>query len=301
MSSYYTTAQLEAMRKARLKAELLENLDKIRAQLLEKHQNDVVVSAATNMEITVTNDDEGVSGFQSSVQIGEELRHEQALSSRSILDLSSLLLESHSIPSQMEQEIEKLVDSIDQRAVLTEQDAIDKDRILLETSKTLSNHDMDIEDKLKYLRMRIESYIQGGTPTSAIDYQKLENEYYNYCALCQLVGETPTETLPAKVSSATKRLLIVAEKQKQDAYIMSTIEEIMSAMLRIKLYWIIQRASSSLLMVIPCAMFLSAQMVRELCLNRLPKRRKDRWTKNAHWKTAQTECAQCTIRLRNLL
>ena len=112
MSSYYTTAQLEAMRKARLKAELLENLDKIRAQLLEKHQNDVVVSAATNMEITVTNDDEGVSGFQSSVQIGEELRHEQALSSRSILDLSSLLLESHSIPSQMEQEIEKLVDSI---------------------------------------------------------------------------------------------------------------------------------------------------------------------------------------------
>ena len=95
MSSYYTTAQLEAMRKARLKAELLENVDKIRAQLLEKHQNDVVVSAATNIEITVTNDDEGISGFQSSVQIGEELRHEQLLSSRSILDLSSLLQESH--------------------------------------------------------------------------------------------------------------------------------------------------------------------------------------------------------------
>ena len=230
MSSYYTTAQLEAMRKARLKAELMENIDKIRAQLLEKHQNDVVVSAATNIEITVINDDEGISGFQSSVQIGEELRLEQTLSSRSILDLSSLLQESHSIPSQMEQEIEKLVDSIDQRAVLTEQDAIDKDRILLETSKTLSNCDMNIEDKLKYLRMRIDSYIQGGTPASAVDYQKLKNEYYNYCALCQLVGETPVETLPAKVVDATKRLLIVAEKQKQDAYIMSTIGEIMSAM-----------------------------------------------------------------------
>ena len=144
MSSYYTTAQLEAMRKARLKAELLENVDKIRAQLLEKHQNDVVVSAATNIEITVTNDDEGISGFQSSVQIGEELRHEQLLSSRSILDLSSLLQESHNVPSMMEQEIEKLIDSIDQRAVLTEQDVIDKDRILHETSKTLCDPGMDI-------------------------------------------------------------------------------------------------------------------------------------------------------------
>lgn len=230
MSSHYTTAQLEAMRKASLKAELLENVDKIRAQLLENHKNEVVVSAAANIEVTVTNEDEGVSGFRSSVQIGEELRHEQALPSRSILDLSSLLQESHNVPSAMEQEIEKLVDSIDRRAVLTEQDVIDKDRILHETSKTLDDSGMDIEDKLKYLRMRIESYIQGGTPTSAIDNQKLENEYYNYCALCQLVGETPTETLPAKVANATKRLLIVAEKQKQDAYIMSTIEEIMSAM-----------------------------------------------------------------------
>lgn len=230
MSSYYTTAQLETMQKARLKAELLENLDKIRAQLLEKHQNDVVVSAATNLEITVTNDDKGVSGFTSSVRIGEELRQEQTVSSRIILDLSSLLRENHIFASQLEQEIEKLVDAIDQRAVLTEQDAIDKERVLLETSKTLSNNKMDVEDKLKHLRMRIESYIQGGILSSNVDYQKLENEYYNYCALCQLVGEKPVETLPEKVSSATKRLLEVAEKQKQDAYIMSTIEEIMSTL-----------------------------------------------------------------------
>ena len=228
MSSYYTTAQLEAMRKARLKAELLEHLDKIRAQLLEKHQNNVVVSAATNLEITVTNNDEGVSGFTSSVRIGEELRQEQTASSRTILDLSSLLQENHIFASQFEQEIEKLVDAIDQRAVLTEQDAIDRERVLLETSKTLSNSKMDVEDKLKHLRMRIKSYIQGGTPSSSVDYQKLENEYYNYCALCKLVGEKPVETLPEKVSSATKRLLAAAEKQKQDAYIMSTIEEIMS-------------------------------------------------------------------------
>ena len=228
MSSYYTTAQIEAMRKARLKAELLENIDKIRAQLLEMHQNDVVVFSATNLEITVTNDDEGVSGFTSSIRIGNELRQERTVSSRTILDLSSLLKENHIFVSKLEQEIEKLVDAIDQRAMLTEQDAIDKERVLLETSKTLSNNKMDIEDKLKYLRMRIESYIQGGTLSSSVDYQKLENEYYYYCALCQLVGEKPVETLPEKVSNATKRLLGVAEKQKQDAYIMSTIEDIMS-------------------------------------------------------------------------
>lgn len=227
MSSYYTTAQLEAMRKAWLKAELLKNVEKIRAQLLEKHQNDVVVSTATNLEITVTNDDEGSSGFISRVRIGEELHQEHAASSRTILDLSSLLQENHIVTSHLEQEIENLVDAIDQRAMLTEQDALDKERVLLETSKILSNSKMDIEDKLQYLKMRIESYIQGGTPCSSVDYHKLENEYYYYCSLCQIVGEKPVETLPEKVSSATKRLLGVAEKQKQDAYIMSTIEEIM--------------------------------------------------------------------------
>lgn len=230
MSSYYTTAQLEAMRKARLKAELLENIDKLRAQLLEKHQNDVVVSAATNLEINVTNGDEGVSGFTSSVSIGEEFCKEQTAPSRTILDLSSLLQEGHVHASHIKQEIRKLVDAINQRAVITEQDATDKERVLLETSKTLSNSKMDIEDKLKYLRMRIESYIQGGTPSSSVDYQKLENEYYNYCALCQLVGETPVETIPEKVSSASKRLLLAAEKQEQDAYIMNTIEEIMRSL-----------------------------------------------------------------------
>lgn len=228
MSSYYTTAQLEAMRKAKLKAELLESINMIRAQLFEERQNDVVVSAAMNFEVTVANDDEGVSGFTSSVRIGEELRREQSVSSRTILDLSSLLRENHIFISQLEQEIEKLVDTIDQRAVLTEQDAIDKERVLHETSKTLSNDKMDIEDKLKYLRMRIGSYIQSGTPRSSVNYQKLENEYYNYCALCQLVGEKPVETLPEKVSNATKQLLAVVEKQRQDAYIMSAIEEIMS-------------------------------------------------------------------------
>ena len=218
------------MRKAKLKAELSESLAKIRAQLLQEHQNNVVVSASANVKLTVVNEDEGVSGFQSRVQIGEGLRSRQARSSRSVLDLSSLLKESHSIPSQLEQELEKLVASIDQRAVLTKQDAIDKDRILHEASKTLSDDGMDIEDKLKYLRMRIKSYIQGGTPVSALDRQKLENEYLSYRALCRLVGEAPTETLPANVSSAAKRLLIAAEKQKQDAYIMSTIEELMLAM-----------------------------------------------------------------------
>lgn len=228
MSSYYTTAQLEAMRKAKLKAELLESINMIREQLFEERQNDVVVSAAMNFEVTVANDDEGVSGFTSSVRIGEELRREQSVPSRTILDLSSLLQENHIFTSQLEQEIEKLVDTIDQRAVLTEQDAIDKERVLLETSKTLSNDKMDIEDKLKYLRMRIRSYIQGGTPRSSVNYQKLENEYYNYCALCQFVGEKPVEILPEKVSNATKQLLAVVEKQRQDAYIMSAIEEIMS-------------------------------------------------------------------------
>lgn len=228
VSSYYSTAQLEAMRKAKLKAELMENINKIRAQLLEGHKNSVVASGSSNMEVTVTNDDEGVSGFICKVRIGEALRDEQAAPSRTVLDLSSLLEENHIFSSQLEQEIEKLVDSIDDRAVLTEQDALDKERVLLETSKTLSNQKMDIEDKLKYLKMRIQSYIQGGTPCSKVDYQKLENEYYEYCALCQLVGEEPVETLPEKVSSTTKRLMAVAEKQKQDAYIMSTIEEIMN-------------------------------------------------------------------------
>lgn len=234
MSSYYTTAQLEAMRKAKLKAELLENLGKIRAQLLEEHQNEVAVTAAANIKITVMNDDEGVSGFHSSVRIGEGVRREQVSSSgsssRNILDLSSLLRERHDVPSQMALEIEKLVKSIEQRAVITEQDAAAKERILHEVSKTMDDNAMDIEDKLRYLRMRINSYIQGGTPISAVDYEKLESEYYDYCALCQLVGETPTETLPANVSSATKRLLIVAEEQRQDAYITDTIGEIMHSL-----------------------------------------------------------------------
>ena len=53
MSSYYTAAQLEAMRKARLKQELSDTIQKLKEQLQTEHSNNAQIASSTNIEISV--------------------------------------------------------------------------------------------------------------------------------------------------------------------------------------------------------------------------------------------------------
>ena len=62
MSSYYTTAQLEAMRKARLKQDLADTIQRLKEQLQIKHENTVKVNSGSNIETTVVITDDAVSG-----------------------------------------------------------------------------------------------------------------------------------------------------------------------------------------------------------------------------------------------
>lgn len=64
MSSYYTAAQLEAMRKEKIKKELADSIQRLSIQLQEKHDNSVHISSAGNIELSVFAIDDTTSGSE---------------------------------------------------------------------------------------------------------------------------------------------------------------------------------------------------------------------------------------------
>lgn len=230
MSSYYTTAQLEAMRKARLKQELSDSIQRLKEQLQIEHKNSVQMTSGSNIETTVFVADDAVSGYnKNTVVTGIMLQTEEKQDAvkRDELDFSELLFSAHKKPTKLEGELDYWVTKVDERPVVTEKDAKDRTRLLAELAKTIQSSVTDIEDKIRSVKMRVSTYLQGTTKLTDAEKIRMESTYYEYCALCEMLEVKPTERLPYRIEKEVARMTAVLEKRKQDEYVMDVIEDIM--------------------------------------------------------------------------
>lgn len=230
MSSYYTTAQLEAMRKARLKQELADSIQRLKEQLQIEHKNNVQMTAGSNIETTVFIADDSVGGYsKSAVLTGAMLQIEEGQSDakRDELDFSGLLFSAHKKPTKLEQELDSWVKKVDERPSISEKDEKDRTRLLAELARTIQASATDIEDKIRSVKMRVSTYLQGAVRVNDADKEKIESTYFEYCALCEMLEVKPTERLPYRVEKEVARMTSVLEKRRQDEYVMDVIEGIM--------------------------------------------------------------------------
>ena len=230
MSSYYTAAQLEAMRKARLKQDLSDAIRKLTEQLQTEHSNNAQVSSSQNIEISVFATDDSLGGYKKDSEITGDMiqkESEKKTAKRDELDFSELLISTHKKPTKLELELDSLIRKIDERPIVSAKDENDRTRLLAELSKILQSSSVDIEDKVKSVKMRVTSYLQGSTKLTAADKVNMESSYYQYCALCQMLEIMPMEKYPYRINKEIERMTAVLEKRKQDEYIMSVIEDIM--------------------------------------------------------------------------
>lgn len=230
MSSYYTTVQLEAMRKARLKQELADCIQSLKKQLQTEHKNNVQMTSSSNIETNVSIADESVSGYsRNTVVVGTVLQTEkgQGNTSRDELDFSGLLFSVHKKPTRLEQELDSWVKKVDERPIVSERDEKDRTRLLAELAKMIQASAIDIEDKIKSVKLRVSTYLQGAARITSADKEKMESTYFEYCALCEMLEVKPTERLPYRVEKEVIRMTSVLEKRRQDEYVMDVIEDIM--------------------------------------------------------------------------
>lgn len=230
MSSYYTTAQLEEMRKAKLKRQLNESIQKLAALLQEKHENTGQISFKSNIKISVLESDESINGYDTNTVItGEMMRkgEKQEQIEHTVLDLSQLLYSSYKKPTGLERELDLWICKVDERPVITEKDEKDHIRLLEELERITVDETLDIEDKIKLVKMRVLSYLQGAVQMTPGDEEKIKSSYYEYCALCEMLDMKPIERLPYRIQNEVVRMIAVLEKRKQDEYVMDVIESIM--------------------------------------------------------------------------
>ena len=86
---------------------------------------------------------------------------------------------------------------------------------------------MDIEDKINTVKMRVSSFLQGSIRLTDADKKRIEENYYEYCALCQLLEVRPTEKHPYRVEKEIARMTKVLERRQQEEYVMEVIEDIL--------------------------------------------------------------------------
>lgn len=229
MSSYYTAAQLEAMRKAQLKKDLSDAIQKLKEQLQTEHSNDVQMTSSANVEISVFASDDSAGGYKKDAVITGAMLNEESRKTavtRDILDFSGLLVSSYKKPTRLEKELDSWVQKADERPVISEKDEKDRTRLLAELAKTIQSS-ADIEDKIRAVKMRVTSYLQGSARVTSTDKANMESDYYQYCALCSMLKVKPTEKYHYRIKKEIERMTAVLEKRNQDEYIMGVIEDVM--------------------------------------------------------------------------
>ena len=230
MSSYYTAAQLEAMRQAKLKQELSDSLQRLSAQLREEHRNTTKSETAGGGTITVTAEDAGSSGYRFTGSFGEAMRNNitAAAEKRTELNFSSLLVSKKKSADKVGAALEEWLGRMEERPLLTPADQETRERVLAEIEKIKNDALLSPEDRIGQIRMRVTSYLQGARKLSKEDREKLESELFLYRAMCEMAGEEAPETAPYRVSREIRRLSELLEKRQREEYIAASMNEIMS-------------------------------------------------------------------------
>lgn len=230
MSSYYTTAELEARRKERLRQELAESIQKLKEQLRAEHVNTVQMVYGSNIKLSVFAKDDAVSGYRENVVIsGAMLQSDekQSSSKRMELDFSELLESSRRRRSRVEKELDFWLQKVEERPIISEKDEEARTRLLAVLAQNVNNEKMDIEDKMEVVKMRVSAYLEEAEKVSPADAEQMKSAYFEYCALCEMLEEKPIECLPERVKKEVERMNSILEKRMQDRYVGDVIESIM--------------------------------------------------------------------------
>ena len=230
MSSSYSAAELEAMRKARIKRELAQMLEQMTNQLRTEHSNDTTVISGANIVISVLASDFHVGGgaAQGSVN-AEALEVPQSAQEHDELDFSGLLETKAAATGRLGRELAAWISRIDERPVISEKDASDRARLITRLGQKAADLSADIEDRLRFAKMHIQSYLDGSSKPTAEELERIRSDYYEYCAMCELMDMKPTEKIPYRVRKEVSRMHAVLEKRAQDEYIMQVVREAMEA------------------------------------------------------------------------
>lgn len=230
MSSYYTTAQLEEMRKEKIRQELADSIKQITEKLQIEHQYAPTSFLSSNICVSAFKEDDVQRSTVSDIAISKESIKSctaDISDTKDEIDFSNLLKSLRNTPSQLQSKLNSIIDRLETRAIISESDYNDYKRVILESERIVRDRTIDIEDQLRMIEMRVSSYLSNGRTVSETDKTRLFEEYQKYCALCSLVGEAPIESVPFKIKKEIERLSLIAEKQVQDEYIMDVIEDIM--------------------------------------------------------------------------
>jgi len=230
MSSSYSAAELEAMRKARVKKGLEQMLEQMTNQLKTEHRNDTAVLSGANIVITVQASDAHAGGGALAGSVDAlSIQSEERLGERDELDFSSLLNEKASQGGRLAGELSQWISRIDERPVITEKDASDRARLIKILSQKAADLSVDIEERLRFARVRIQSYLEGACVPTERELEAIRQDYFEYCALCELLDMKPSERLPFRVKKEVARMRQVLERRAQDEYIMQVISDAMKA------------------------------------------------------------------------
>lgn len=230
MSSYYTKAQLEAMRKASIRARLEAGLERLATQLSIEYKNDIDFCKSSNIITTVFEDHEIVGEYDEENEVDANSIYaddEYSIDEHVELDFS-VLLEMVPKENRLVTELNDWLDKANQRVILRKKDEEDRIRLLKALSEIVQDDSLDIEDKIKAVRMRVMAYIDSSYIPTDSEMHEITEEYFEYVALCQMLDVTPREKYPYRIRLEIARMKSVLEKRAQDEYIMETIQEIMT-------------------------------------------------------------------------
>lgn len=234
MSSCSMKVDLEAERKARIRAEIkariMESARQIKTQLQSSHENNPYAVFANNIQTKVHISDDSTSGYSRESVVSEKsLQDEEdsADTKRDEFDFSSLMHSVQNNPTKLELELDSWVRKVKERKVASSKANENKVRVLTEISKIIQSSTMDIEDKIKSVKMRASTYLREDTAISDFDNNRMQSNYLEYCAMCEMLGVKPTEKLADRVEKEVERMKDVLYRRKQDEYAMGVIEEIL--------------------------------------------------------------------------
>ena len=227
-SSYYTAAQLEAMRKEELRQSLLLRIASMKKQLEDTSDKAPAEGESfSNIEVTVAQTDAGLSGVEkTSVSAAAFLGETKNVTA---LDFSSILASVSTKNSPLSEKLTALLARIDERPILRKEDQKEQERLISGIHKIMLDKKMDIEDTINLAEMRILSYLSSNQTSSSRDVARFEELRLEYRALCHLLSETEQPLLLDELESSVPKMEAVLLKHEENEYIIRAIEESMEA------------------------------------------------------------------------
>lgn len=233
MSSSYDYIDFEARRREELARQVLQQVNNLKNQLSQKGDNSVVFSNhVCNISVVIREDT--FHDYDSEADdSGDRLRQRTRAAKdgeRQELDFSFLLSDAGKKPTPLEMELDSWIKKIDERVIYSEKDAKDRKNLLTILESLIRNPDIDIEEKLDVVKMRVNAFLGGMIPLSEAEKKRLTDLYYEYCALCEMLDMTPIEIFPYRLEEEVERMKAVLNKRAEDEYVLTAIAEIMEEM-----------------------------------------------------------------------